>query len=165
MSDVKPIPDRFNTVSVYLIVPNSVEALEFYARAFGAETISRMAGQDGSSTLHAEIGIGDSTVMLTDENPQWNLKSPGSLGGCSASVHLYVEDVDAAFERAVDAGCQVLAPVEDMFWGDRYGKVADPFGHHWGIATHKEDVPEEELGQRAAEFFANMAAQGSCDAE
>jgi len=156
----QPIPDRFNTVSTYLIVPSAVEALEFYAKAFGAETICRMPGPDGQSTMHAEMGIGDSTVMLTDENPQFNLKSPHSLGGCTASLHLYVEDADAMFQRAVDAGCKVLAPIQDMFWGDRFGKVADPYGHHWGVATHKEDLTEEEMQERAAAAFAQM---GQCE--
>ena len=161
MSDVNPIPDRFNSVSAYLVVKNSTEALNFYGKAFGAETIFRMPGPDGASTMHAEMGIGDSVVMLTDENPEWGAQSPETLGGNHTSLHLYVNDVDAVFNQAVEAGCEVLAPVTDMFWGDRFGKVKDPFGHHWGIATHKEDVPEEEMGQRAAEFFASMG-DGDC---
>jgi len=128
MTQAKPIPDRFNTVSTYLIVPNAVEALEFYAKAFGAETICRMAGPDGQSTMHAEMGIGNSTVMLTDENPQYNLKSPRTLGGCTASLHLYVEDADVLFQRAVDAGCQVLAPIQDMFWATASEKSPIPTG-------------------------------------
>ncbi len=162
MSNVKPIPDRFNTVSAYLVVKNSVEALEFYGKAFGAETICRMPGPDGQSTMHAEMGIGNSTVMLTDENPQWGAASPITLGGNHSSLHLYVEDVDSAFEQAVAAGCEVTMPLQDMFWGDRFGKVKDPYGHQWGIATHKEDLTEDELQNRAAETFANMG-DGPCE--
>jgi uncharacterized glyoxalase superfamily protein PhnB len=156
MTDVKPIPERFNTVSVYLFVPNGAEALDFYAKAFGAETLCHMPGPNGQGTMHAEMRIGNSTMMLSDDNEQLNLKSPKSAGAGTASVHLYVEDVDAAFERATVAGCEVLMPPADMFWGDRFTKVVDPYGHQWGIATHTEDVPPEEMEQRAAEFFANM---------
>jgi PhnB protein len=156
---VKPIPDCFNTVSCYLIVKNAVEALEFYRKAFGAEPGVRMPGPDGSSTLHSEMHIGNSTVMLTDENPQWGMKAPQTLGGTPASLHIYVEDADKLYDRAVKAGCTVMSPLMDAFWGDRYGKVQDPFGHQWGIATHKEDLSPEEMGKRAAEFFANM---GDC---
>ncbi len=160
-SGVKAIPDGCSSVNVYLIVPNSVQALEFYGKAFGAEALMRMPGPDGQSTVHAEMRIGNSTVMLTDENPQWNAKSPQTLGGSPASLHMYVEDCDGLFKRAVDAGCTVEAPVQDMFWGDRYGKVKDPFGFTWGIATHKEDVGPEEMQQRAAEFFSKMGG-GEC---
>jgi len=160
MSAIKPVPPGFNTVSAYLIVKNAVEALDFYQRAFGAKPGLRMAGPDGQSTMHAEMRLGNSTVMLTDENPQWNSKSPQSLGGTPASLHLYVDDVDAVFQRAVEAGCTVRYPVMDTFWGDRYGKLQDPFGHEWGIATHKEDVDEDEMARRAQEFFASMAQGG-----
>lgn len=152
----KAVPDGFNTVSTYLVVKNAKEALDFYQKAFGAEAGSRMPGPDGESTMHAEMRIGNSMVMLTDENPAWEMKAPSTLGGSPASLHLYVDDVDKAFKRAVDAGCTVKAPLMDAFWGDRYGKVEDPFGYQWGIATHVEDVPEEEMGKRAAEFFASM---------
>jgi len=162
MSTVKPVPDGFNTVSAYLVVPSSVEALAFYEKAFGAETCSRMPGPDGKSTMHAQMRIGDSMVMLTDENPQWQMKAPKTLGGSPASLHLYVENVDAVFERAVEAGCEVLFPVNDTFWGDRYGKVADPFGHQWGIATHKEDLSDEEVTRRGREWMKRMAEGGDC---
>lgn len=161
MSDVKPIPDRFNSLSAYLFVPNSVEAIEFYTKAFGAKLLSRMPGPDGTSTVHAELAIGNSILMLADENPQWNLKSPTTLGGCTSSMHLYVEDADATYNQAVAAGCQVLAPISDMFWGDRFGKVADPYGHHWGIATHKEDLSPAEMAERAKAAFAAMAGGGN----
>jgi len=152
---VRAVPDGFSTVSVYLVVPVATEAMAFYARAFGAEPGSRMAGPDGESTMHAEMRIGDSTVMLTDENPQWGMTSPRTLGGTAASVHLYVEDADAVFERAVDAGCEVEFPISDTFWGDRYGKVRDPYGHSWGIATHLEDLDDDEVARRAADWFAS----------
>ncbi len=158
---VKPIPEGFNTVSVYLVVKNAVEALEFYQKAFGAEPGVRMPGPDGKSTMHAEMRIGNSMVMLTDENPQWEMKSPHTLGGSPSSLHIYVEDVDKYFNRAIEAGCEVKAPLMDAFWGDRFGKVTDPFGHEWGIATHKEDLSGEEIGKRAAEFFASMSG-GDC---
>lgn len=153
----KPIPDGFNSVSAYLVVPNSEEALSFYERAFGAKTVSRMRGPDGKSTVHAEMRIGNSTVMLSDENPQWGTKSARTLGGSPVSLHIYVEDADALFNRAVKAGCQVAYPMGDPFWGDRYGKVTDPFGLVWGIATHKEDLSEKEMEKRGAEWFAQMA--------
>lgn len=133
--------------------------MEFYQKAFGAEAGARVAGPDGKSTMHAEMRIGNSTVMLTDENPQWEMKSPETLGGSPVSLHLCVDDADKLFNRAVQAGCEVKAPMMDAFWGDRYGKVADPFGHQWGLATHKEDLTEQEIGKRAAEWFANM---GNC---
>lgn len=159
---VQPIPDGFHTVSSYLVVKNAVEAIEFYQKAFGAEPGVRMAAPGGAGTMHAEIHIGDSTVMLTDENPQWGMKSPATLGGTPVSLHIYTEDVDTLFKRATDAGCTVVAPLMDAFWGDRYGKVADPFGHQWGIATHIEDVPPGEMEQRAAKWFAEMAGGEGC---
>ena len=164
MADVKPIPDRFHSVTPYLIVPNSVAAIEFYTKAFGAVLVCRMPGPDGESTMHAEISIGDSMLMLTDENPQWNMKSPLTLGGCTTSLHLYVEDADAVFSQAVAAGCQVLAPLADLFWGDRFGKLADPFGHQWSIATHIEDVSPEDMAERAKAAFADMECGGEADA-
>lgn len=157
---VKPIPEGYNTVSAYLVVPNAVEALAFYEKAFGAVPGARMEGP-GGSTVHAEMRIGDSHVMLTDENPAWELKSPATLGGSAASLHLYVEDADAAFERAEKAGCTVVAPLMDAFWGDRYGKLQDPYGHQWGVATHKEDLSEAEIEKRGREFMEQMQ-QGGC---
>ncbi len=151
------IPEGFNTVSTYLIVKDAKKALDFYQKALGAEAGVHMPGPGGQGTMHAEMRIGNSTVMLTDENPQWEMKAPETLGGSPASLHLYVEDVDKAFKRAVDAGCEVVAPLMDAFWGDRYGKVKDPYGHQWGFATHVEDVPPEEMGKRAEAWFAEMA--------
>jgi len=166
MSDVKPIPDGCHTVNVYLIVPNAKEALEFYAKALGAETLMVMSTPDGRSTVHAEMRIGDSNIMLTDENPAWNAKSPKTLGGTPVSLHLYVEDCDALYDRAIEAGCESTMPVMDMFWGDRYGKFNDPYGHQWGVATHREDVSPEEMEKRSAEFFKQMAeGGGGCGGE
>lgn len=156
----KPIPDGFNTVSAYIIVKNSIEALEVYQKALGAEGGYATKAPDGS-TMHAQMRIGDSTVMLTDENPQWNMKSPHSFGGSPQSLHLYVEDADALFDRAVAAGFEVVYPMNDAFWGDRYGKLRDPFGHEWGIATHKEDVAPAEMAERARAFFAEMGSKES----
>ncbi|MFG0320222.1 MAG: VOC family protein [Planctomycetota bacterium JB042] len=156
MSGVKAVPDGFNTVSCYLVVPNSKEALEFYAQAFGAEGGVCLEVPGGGGVMHAEMRVGNSTIMLTDANPQWQKKTPEELGGSPVSLHLYVDDVDALFQRAVGAGCQVTFPPSDVFWGDRYGQVVDKYGHTWGIATHKEDVPPEEMGKRAEKWFAEM---------
>lgn len=157
MGKVRAIPDGFNTVSAYLVVPDGGKAIELYQKAFGAQEKYRMPGPDGKSVMHAEVQIGDSTVMLSDENPEWGSKSPETLGGTPVALLIYTEDADAAFERALKAGCTVEMPLADMFWGDRYGKVKDPFGHIWQIATHKEDVPPEEMGKRAQQYFASMA--------
>jgi len=160
VAKIDPIPEGFNTVSMYLVVPNAVEALEFYARAFGARPGVRMPGPDGTSTMHAEMRIGDSTVMLTDENPQWDMKSPRTLGGTPVSPHLYVEDADAIYNSAVEAGCEVVLPIMDAFWGDRYGKVKDPYGYQWGIATRKEILDAQQMIRRQREWFASQEGGG-----
>jgi uncharacterized glyoxalase superfamily protein PhnB len=147
-----------HSVTPHLIVRNSAQAIDFYKRAFGATETMRMPGPDGYSTMHAEIQIGDSLVYLADEFPQWGSKAPPTLGGTPVSIHLYVENADAVFKQAVDAGAQAKMPPADMFWGDRFGKVTDPFGHEWSIATHKEDVPMAEMAKRAAEAFKKMGA-------
>ncbi|MCE9544927.1 MAG: VOC family protein [Planctomycetia bacterium] len=154
---VKPVPDEFSTISVHLVVPNSVEAMELYAKAFGAVPRGRMAGPDGKSTMHAAMQLGKSMIMMTDENLQWGAKSPLTLGGTPVTLHYYVEDADAAFDRAVKAGCTVKMPLADMFWGDRYGIVADPYGHNWSIATHKEDLTHEQIKERACAAMGAMA--------
>ncbi|MBI4879016.1 MAG: VOC family protein [Planctomycetes bacterium] len=159
---VRAVPEGFNTVSAYLVVPDAARASKFYAAAFGAETGLCMSGPGGKGTMHAEMRIGDSMVMLADENPHMGMRSPGSLGGTPVSLHLYVQDVDALFARAVAAGCTAVFPVMDAFWGDRYGKLRDPFGHEWGIATHKEDLPPAEIEKRQAEFFRKMAGGEGC---
>ena len=153
---VKAIPDGFNSVSSYLVVKDPKQAIDFYQKAFGAESGVQVKAPGGDAIMHAEIHIGNSTVMLTAENPQWQMKSAETMGGSPASLHLYVDDADKAFQRAIDAGCTVAAPIMDAFWGDRFGKVLDPFGYQWGIATHKEDLNEVEITKRAAEWFASM---------
>jgi uncharacterized glyoxalase superfamily protein PhnB len=162
MPKVNPVPDGYNTVSTYLVVNNALKALDFYAKAFGARIGTRMPGPMPDSTVHAEMRIGDSSVMLTDENPQWDLKSPDTLGGSPASMHLYVEDADAVFAAAVEAGAEVVLPIMDAFWGDRYGKIKDPFGHQWGIATRKEELTAQEMIVRQKEWMASMAGGEDC---
>lgn len=152
---VQPIPKGCNSINLYIVVKDSAAAMDFYEKAFGA-TKGMVMSAPGGGTVHGEVLIGNSTLMLADENPQWEMKSPESLGGSPASIHLYVDDCDALFKQAIEAGCTEVSPVVDMFWGDRYGKVLDPFGYQWGIATHVEDVPDEEMGKRAQEFFSNM---------
>ncbi len=155
----KPIPDGYRTVTPYLTVHDAAQALDFYRRAFGTEEIVRMPGPDGK-VMHAELKVGDSIVMLSDEFPGMSsCRAPKSLGGTTTMLFLYVPDVDAAFKRAVDAGCKVLMPVADMFWGDRFGKLEDPFGNQWGLATHKEDLTPEEIRQRAEAAMAQMSGQ------
>jgi len=147
----KPVPEGFHTVTPYLIVNDGRAAIEFYKQAFGAKEEYRMDGP-GGKVMHAEIRIGDSHVMLADEFPDMGYRGPQALGGSPVSLLLYVEDVDARFQRAVAAGAKVLRPVEDQFYGDRTGTLADPFGHVWSIATHKEDVPPDEIKRRMAEM-------------
>ncbi|HWW21626.1 MAG TPA: VOC family protein [Steroidobacteraceae bacterium] len=151
-----PIPDGYRTVTPYLIIKGAAEAIEFYKRAFGATELLRMADPQGR-VGHAEIKIGDSVIMLADEQPAMGYRGPRSLGGSSVSILLYLEDVDAVFERAVRAGARAQRPVADQFYGDRSGTLEDPFGHVWTVATHVEDVPAEEM-QRRAEAAMKSAA-------
>ena len=152
----KPIPEGYHTVTPYLAVEDAAKAIEYYKRAFGAKERVKMEAPDGKIG-HAELEIGDSLVMLSDPFPQGSTKPPKELGGTSASVFLYVEDVDSVVQDAVDAGATVAMPVENQFWGDRFGTVTDPFGHLWSIATHVEDVPPEEMAERAKEAMAAMS--------
>jgi PhnB protein len=153
---VRPIPAGYHSVTPYLTVNDGARALAFYTRAFGARETERMAGP-GGKVMHAEFRIGDSVVMLSDELPGMSTcKAPTSLGGTTGSLFLYVPDVDAAYKRAVDAGCTGLMPPADMFWGDRFAKLRDPFGNEWGLATHKEDVPRKEMAERAKVAMAQM---------
>jgi len=154
----QPVPSGFHTVTASLIVRNGAEAIEFYKKALGAEEIMRMAGPDGKIG-HAELKIGDSIVFVTDENPGMGCKSPQTLGGTANSIYLYVEDVDTAFQRAIDAGGKATMPVTDMFWGDRFGNFVDPYGHNWGLSTHTQDLTEEEIEEGAKAFYAQMAQQ------
>jgi PhnB protein len=155
----KSPPAGYHSVTPAIIVRGAADAIDFYKRAFGAEEVHRMAGSDGK-IMHAEIRIGDSVVMLGDENPEWGLSSPLSTGVPTGSLHLYVDDADAAVERAIRAGATVSQPVDDAFWGDRYGKVADPFGHQWGIATRMKDLSPDEMQRAAEAFMSQMATQG-----
>jgi uncharacterized glyoxalase superfamily protein PhnB len=157
----KPIPDGYHTVTPYLTVKGAAQAIDFYTRALGAKEVERMTGPDGKSIMHAEIRIGDSVVMLSDEFPQMGARSPQTLGGTTGSIFLYVTDVDTAFKRALDAGAKALMPPTDMFWGDRFGKFADPFGHEWGMATHKEDLSPEEIRKRGQAAMAAMGKPGA----
>ncbi len=150
----KPIPEGFHTVTPHLIINGAGKALEFYKKAFGAEEIFNMPGP-GGKVMHAEIKIGDSHIMLNDEFPDYGSFGPKAGGGSPVTIHLYVNNVDSMMERAVNAGAKVTMPVADMFWGDRYGKLEDPFGHHWSIATHKEDVSPAECAER-------MKKEGFC---
>lgn len=152
MGTAHPIPEGFHTVTPHIVVKDPGAAIDFYKKAFGAEEICRMPGPDGKSVVHAEIKIGDSVIMMGAEYPGMT-QSPESLGGTPVTINLYVNDCDATFKRAVDAGASVTMPLADQFWGDRYGKLKDPFGHEWSIATHKEDLSPEEIGKRAAAAF------------
>lgn len=145
------IPDGEHAVTPSLVIKGASRAIEFYKTAFGAEEIYRMEmpGPDGEARIgHAELRIGDSRLYLTDESPQHGMMGPG--GHSPVTLHLYVPDVDAVYGRAVEAGAKPTMPVMDMFWGDRFGKLVDPFGHHWSVATHVEDVPPEEMEERMA---------------
>ncbi len=153
MSAAKAIPAGHHTVAPYLAVKNGARALEFYKRAFGAAESYKFLMPDGRLG-HAEIRIGDSIIMLSDEFPEFGGKSPQTLGGSPVSIHLYVEDVDAVFKRALAAGAKERKPVTDQFYGDRSGQLEDPFGHLWWVATHKEDVPPEEMQKRVQAMLA-----------
>jgi len=152
---VRPIPEGYHSISPSLTIDGAAEAIEFYKRAFGATERMRMSMPDGK-IAHAELDIGDSVLMLNDALPQTSLKSPKQLGGSTVSVFLYVDDVDSVVQDAIDAGATVTMPVEDQFWGDRFGSVSDPFGHHWAIATHTEDLTPEEIAERGREAMASM---------
>lgn len=152
----RPVPEGYHTVTPALVLDNAAQAIEWYKKALGAEELSRSLGPDGK-IMHAEIRIGDSRIMLND--PVMGSKGPKAIGGSPASLWLFVEDCDALFNRAVGAGAQVKMPLDNQFWGDRCGTVADPHGFSWSIATRKEDLTRQEMDQRAAEFFKNFAAQ------
>lgn len=157
---VKPIPDGYHSLTPYLYVKGAADAIEFYRTAFGADEMYRIPNADGTIG-HAEIKIGDSILMLADENPQIGALSPQSLKGTSFSFVLYVEDADATFKRAIGAGATEKRPLENKFYGDRTGMIADPFGHEWSISTHVEDVSPEEMDKRAAAEMAKMAGTPS----
>ena len=146
---VKSVPAGFHSVTPYLIIDGAARALDFYKRVFGATEKMRMPGPDGKIG-HAEISVGGSTVMLADEHPEMGARGPRTFGGSPVSLHLYVSDVDATVDKAVAAGAKLLRPVENKFYGDRMGTIEDPFGHHWHVSTHTEDVPPDEMARRAA---------------
>ncbi len=152
----KPIPEGFRTITPHLVVRDAAKAIEFYKRAFGAVVLGESHDSPDGKITHAELKIGDSNLMLNDEFPPHGV-SPQALGGSPVTLHLYIEDVDALFNRAVSAGAKVTMPLMDAFWGDRYGQLVDPFGHRWSLATHKEDVSREEIKKRSDAFFAEMA--------
>ena len=153
---VKAIPRGFQTLTPCLTVHNGAQVIEFYKEAFGAQERYRMLAPDGKGIAHAELTIGDSVFMVSDEMPGQECHSPESLGGSPVGFYLYVKDVDAAFQRAVDAGATVKEPVKNEFWGDRMGTVIDPSGYVWMLATHVEDVSREELAERGREAFEKM---------
>ena len=144
MTTVKPIPEGSHSVTPHLICAGAADAIEFYKKAFNATEFCRMPGPQGK-VMHAEIRIGDSNVMLMDEMPDCGGLGPKSLKGSPVTLHLYVQDVDAFVARAVGAGAKITMPVADMFWGDRYGQLEDPFGHKWSVATHTRDVGPDEM--------------------
>jgi PhnB protein len=146
---VKPVPEGLHRVTPYLIIDGAGRALDFYKRVFGATERMRMSGPDGKIG-HAEITIGDSVVMLADEHPEMGARGPRSFGGAAVGFVVYVQDVDATVKAAVADGAKEIQRIEDKFYGDRTGTIEDPFGHHWHVATHKEDVPPDELKRRAA---------------
>jgi PhnB protein len=148
MSSVNPIPEGYPRLSPYLCVDGAARAIDFYTEVLGASLKMRMDGPDGTIG-HAELALGDSIVMLADEYPDMGFLSPTRVGGTPVTLHTYVEDVDAVFERAVASGAKVLRPVENQFYGDRSGQFEDPFGHRWSVASHVEDVSEEEMARRA----------------
>jgi PhnB protein len=150
---VKAIPDDYPRVTPYLIIDGASAAIDFYSSVLGATERLRMAGPDGK-VGHAELGIGDSVIMLADEHLDMDVRGPQTVGGTPVTLHVYVEDADSVFERAIQAGAKALRPVEDKFYGDRSGQFEDPFGHRWDVATHVEDVPPEEMPKRAAAAMA-----------
>ena len=153
---VQPIPQGFHTLTPHLIVRNADQAIEFYKKAFGAELIGGIARMPNGKVMHAELRIGDSFLMLNDEMPEFGALSPVSGGGASVTIHIYTNNVDAAFERATSAGAQVSMPLMDQFWGDRYGLVTDPSGHKWSLATHVKDLSPEQMKVAMDEAMAKM---------
>lgn len=145
-AQVKPVPDGMHSVTPHLICAGAADAIEFYKNAFDAVELARLPGPQGK-IMHAMMRIGDSAIMLVDEMPEWGALGPKSLEGSPVTIHIYVADADAFVARAVGAGAKITMPLEDMFWGDRYCKLEDPFGHHWSVATHTRDVTLEEMRQ------------------
>lgn len=153
----KTIPEGYHSINTYLVVRNADRAIEFYKKAFGAEERFRMSGPDGKAIMHAELKIGDSIFMLSEESKEMKAHSPESIGGSPVSLYVYVRDVDQIFNQAVSEGATVLKPVNDQFYGDRSGYLKDPFGHLWSIATHKKDLSPDELRKAGEAFFEEMS--------
>lgn len=147
---VNPIPEGYTSITPYLYLSDANRAIDFYKSVFGATELFRMNGP-GGKVGHAELQIGTAKIMLADEHPEMGVRSPKAYGGTPLSLMLYVDDVDRVFQRSLDAGAKALRPVENKFYGDRAGMIEDPFGHHWSIATHVEDVPPEEMKRRLAQ--------------
>lgn len=156
MSTVKPTPEGFHAITPYLSVKDAKAAIAFYEGVFGASEVGRIL-MPGGTVGHAELQIGDARLMLAEEMPEWGNKSPSTLGGSPVTIALYVADVDATYQRALDAGATVIEPVKDQFYGDRAGSLQDPFGHKWHILTHIEDVPFDEMQKRCDAMFAKAA--------
>jgi len=156
MPSVKPIPEGYHSITPYLYERNAAAAIDFYKEVFGAVEVLRMPGP-GGKIMHAEVNIGDSRVMLADENPQMNALGPLSVGGCGSSFYVYVEDVDSVVKKAEAAGATLTRSVKDQFYGDRSGSFTDPFGYSWSVATHIEDVSAEEVGRRATAAMSQTA--------
>jgi len=146
MAKVKAIPEGMHSITPHLVCAGAADAIDFYKKAFGATEEMRLPGPDGK-LMHGAVRIEGSVVMLVDENPQWGALGPKALKGSPVTIHVYVSDVDAFVAKAVKAGAKVIMPIDDMFWGDRYGIIEDPFGHHWSVATHVRDVRPEDLSQ------------------
>jgi len=151
MTQVKAIPEGMHSITPHLVCAGASDAIAFYKAAFNAEEGGRMAGPDGR-LMHAQVRIGDSTVMLVDEMPEWGALGPKALKGSPVTIHLYVTDVDATVAQAVKAGAKLTMPVAEMFWGDRYGQLEDPFGHKWSVATHTRDLTPEQIRQGMAQM-------------
>ena len=161
MNDAKPSrPEGLCTLTPYLTVKDAPAAIEFYEKAFGASEQMRIPGPDGR-LLHASLRLGDSTLMMSEEFPEWGSKGPQALGGSPVSIHFYSDDVDAAWARAVEAGCEVVMPLDDTFWGDRFGTLSDPFGHQWSMAMQVREMTEEEIVEAASNIdFSAMCTDG-----
>ena len=155
--DTKIIPEGYHSINSYLVVRNAAKAIDFYKKAFSAEERFRMHGPDGRTIMHADLKIGDSIFMLTEESTEMKALSPESIGGSPVSLYVYVKDVDAVFNQAVSEGATVLYPVRDQFYGDRSGYLKDPFGHLWSLATHKKDLSIDEIKNAGDAYFEEMS--------
>ena len=150
------LPEGYHSITPYLVVNDASKAIDFYKRAFGAKETRRHHGPDGKSIMNAELKIGDSIILLSDEFPHGGCRLPKSIGGTAVMLYIYTEDVDKVFNQAISAGATIVMPVMDAFWGDRYGQLSDPFGHIWSIATHKQDLSREEI-EKTGQAMLNAA--------